>query len=302
MTTEAIRILIASGFFMLLLMLRLEAERFGAAEFNEGGRRRAGFWTRLSWYLMAGFLLTALYVVHPAPHDVLYMMVGHGPEAVSFGLGLAALGIAQAAAFAWYRYGNLRLPPMSAYPGAGLNAIGTAIIDEVAFRGVLLGTLLAIGTPATGAILLTTLVYVLATRMAAPGRHPYMVLLSLGMGLAYAEATVATGGLGAAIIGHVATSFAVFVCTGHPGQVPAVGKEPEDLAARNGVPQGWQDARWPLVPGRGAEPRGFAEQMVESGFVERAERRTATQPSGGVVARLRAWGRAIVNQGQHRAP
>jgi len=301
MTTETIRVLVACGFFMMLLMLRLEAERFGAAEFNEPGKGRAGVWTRLSWYLMAALLLAALYVVHPAPHDVLLMLVGHGTEAVEFGLALAALGIAQAAAFAWFRYGNLRLPPMSAYPGAALNTFGTAIVDEVTFRGALLGTLVAIGLPNGEAILLATLAYVLATRMATPGRHPYMVLLSLGMGLAYGWATLATGGLGAAIIGHVATSFAVFVFTGHAGQVPQAGQEPEDVAARNGLPEGWQDARPPLVEGRGAKSRGLADQIAPSGFIDRAERRVAAQPSGGFLVRLRAAVQALTHPAAPRA-
>jgi hypothetical protein len=113
-----------------------------------------------------------------------------------------------------------------------------------------------------------------------------MLLLSLGMGLAFGWATLATGGLGAAIIGHAATSFAVFVCTGHAGHVPS--REPEDPAARDLVPAGWQDARRPILPGRGAEPRGFAEQMERSGFVDRNERRASARPAGGLVARLRS--------------
>ena len=301
MTTETIRVLVACGFFMLLLMLRLEAERFGAAEFSEPGERHAGVWTRLSWYLMAALLLAALYIVHPAPHDVLLMLVGHSTEAVAFGIALAAVGIAQAAAFAWFRYGFLRLPPISAYPGVALNTLGTAIIDEVTFRGALLGTLVAIGTPDGGAILLATLAYVLSTRMAAPGRHPYMALLSLGMGLAFGWATLATGGVGAAIIGHVATSFAVFVFTGHAGQVPQAGQEPEDVAARDRLPEGWQDARRPLVARRGAKSRGLADQIAPSGFVDREERRAAAQPSGGFLVRLRTVVSALTHPAEPRA-
>jgi hypothetical protein len=301
MTTETIRVLVACGFFMLLLMLRLEAERFGAAEFSEPGKGRAGIWTRLSWYLVAALLLAALYTVHPAPHDVLYMLVGHRAQAVEFGLALAVLGIAQAAAFAWFRYGGLRLPPASAYAPATLNVIGTAIVDEATFRGALLGTLMAIGLPEGAAILLATLAYLLATRMAAPGHHPYMVLLSLGMGLTYGWATLATGGLGAAIIGHVATSFAVFVFTGHAGQVPKAGQEPEDVAARDRLPEGWQDARSPLVAGRGAKSRDLVDQIGRSGYVDREERRAAALPSGGFLVKLRTAVRALTHPAEHRA-
>jgi hypothetical protein len=293
MTAETVRVLIASGFFMVLMLLRLEAGRFGAAEFDEPGRRQRGFLTRLSWYLIGLALVAALYIVHPQPHDVLFLLVGHRSDVVLFGAILAALGLAQAAALAWLRYGYLRYPPAAAYPGAALNSIATALIDEAAFRGALLGTLVAIGLPDGVAILVATLGYVLVTRSAAPGRHRSLLLVSLGMGLVFGWATLATGGIGAAIIGHAVASFALFVCTGHAGQVPPAGNEPDELEARRRLPEGWQDTRRPLVPGRGSESQGFAEQIELSGFVDRAERRAAEAGrSRGIVARVRGSGRA----------
>jgi hypothetical protein len=273
MSAESIRVLIAAGFFMLLLLLRLEAERFGAAEYDEPGRRRS-FWTRLSWYLIGAVLLTALYFVHPSPHDVLLLLIGHRREAVAAGLALAALGVVQAAAFARFWYGHMRLPPARSYPNAALNAIGTAAIDEATFRGALLGSLVAIGVPDGVAIVMATIVYLLATRLAAPGRHPYMPLLGAGIGLFCGWATLATGGLGAAVIGHAATSFAVFAFTGHPGQVPIAGNEPEEMALRREVPAGWHDVRRPAAAGGGAEPRGF-EARGPSGYGDRSVPTTA---------------------------
>ena len=272
MTTETVRILVASGFFMMLLFLRLEASRFGAAEYDERSKRRVDPLWRVSWYAIGFALLAAIYVVHPAPHDVLSLLVGHRAEMVAYGAILALPGVLQAAAFAWLRYGYLRLPAAGAYPGAAVNSIATSIIDEAAFRGVLLGALLAVGLPDGEAILLATVVYVLATRLAAPGRSLYPVLLATAMGLAFGWATLASGGIGAAIIGHAVTSFAVFVCTGHAGQVPPEGFESEDLERRTGSPEGWQDARPPLVPGLGAESRDFGELPGQPGFNTRADR------------------------------
>lgn len=290
MSTDTIRVLIAAGFFMLLIFLRLESDRFGAAEYDEPGRRRGGFRTRLSWYVIGLALLAAIYYVHPAPHDVLYLLVGRPTDVLLFGALLALLGVAQAAAFAWFRYGYFRLPPSAAYPGAAINSIATAVIDEVAFRGALLGTLVAMGLPDAGAILVATLAYAIATRLAAPGRHPYMVLLALGMGIAFGVATLATGGLGAAIIGHAVTSFALFVCTGHAGQARPVGREPEELESQKQTPEGWQDVRRRSVAGRGAEP-GDYEEIGPSGFADRTARRAATaRHSGGIMARARAAG------------
>jgi hypothetical protein len=265
MNEEPMRVLIASGFFMLLLLLRLESERFGAAEYDEPGRR--GPWTRLSWYAIALTLLAAIYVVHPKPHDVLLLLVGHRAEALEYGIALAGVGTVLVAAFAWFWYGELRLPAGRAYPGAALNSIVTALVDEATFRGALLGTLVWIGVSQVSAILLATLVYVLVTRLAAPGRHPFMLLLAFGLGVFGGWATIATGGIGAAIIGHAGTSFALFVCTGHAGQVALPGFEPEEVERRRRPPEGWLDVWRPAVAGRGATARVGAP--TPSGYGDR---------------------------------
>ena len=119
MTTETVRVLIGGGFFMMLLVLRLEARRFGAAEYDEPGDRRRGVLTRISWYLVGLALLGGLYVVHPAPHDALGLVVGHWTDVETFGGGLAVGGLAVAALVAWLRYGYLRLPAARAYPEIG---------------------------------------------------------------------------------------------------------------------------------------------------------------------------------------
>ena len=293
MSLDTVRVLIAVGFFMVLMFLRLEADRFGAAEYDEPnrpkpGRGKAGPWTRSSWYAIGLLLLASIYLIHPTSGNTLYMVLGRKLDVLVFGSVLAALGLAQAAAFARYRYGYLRLPPAPAYPGAALNSIATAVVDEIAFRGALLGTLVAVGLPDGAAILVATLGYVLATRLAAPGRHPYMLLLAGGIGLACGVATLVTGGLGAAIVGHAVTSFAVFVCTGHAGQVQATGSEPEEVELRNGLPEGWQDARRPRAAGRGAEPRNYAGAIGQPGFSDRAGRRPT---SGAKSGKTTVWAR-----------
>jgi membrane protease YdiL (CAAX protease family) len=296
MNAETVRVLVASGFFMLLLFLRLAASRFGAAEYDEPGQPGTGPLTRISWYALGMGLLAAIYFVHPAPHDVLFLVLGHRAEVIKYGAILAVPGLLQAAGFAWLRYGYQRLPAARAYPGAAVNSIATAIIDEAAFRGVLLGALVGLGVPDTSAILIAAVVYVLTTRLAAPGRDAYPLLLALAMGVAFGWATLASGGLGAAIIGHSITSFAVFVCTSHAGQVPRPGFEPEDLELRRRMPEGWQDARKPTTPGLGADPRGFAEGPGPSGYGGRAGHHAETvRHSSGLMAWARSSTRAVTH-------
>jgi Type II CAAX prenyl endopeptidase Rce1-like len=284
MTADTVRVLMSVGVFMLLLFLRLDARRFGAAEYDEPGLSRGGFWTRLSWYGVGLALLAGIYVMHPSPANSLYLLLGRRSEVALIGLAIAVLGIAQAAAFAWFRYGDFRLPPARAYPDAIINAVGTAVIDEATFRGVLLGALIAVGIPDGLAILTGTLVYILATRLAAPGHSLYAVLLAGGIGLVTGWATLACVGIGAAIIGHAATSFAVFVFTGHAGQVPLAGREPEEIEARLRPPEGWRDARPALAAGRAAES-GDLDFIGPSGYGDRLNRgrgrRSASGSKGG---------------------
>src|ERR1035437_3858808 len=105
---------------MLLVLLRFQAEHFGAAESEEAkARNRPGVCARLSWYALGLALVAAIYVVHPYPHDDLYLVGGHRQDVLIFGIVLAVLGASQAGAFAWFRYVDFRLPPATAYPGAG---------------------------------------------------------------------------------------------------------------------------------------------------------------------------------------
>ena len=236
-----IRILAALGFTGLLVMLRLEADRFGAAEYAEVDRYggRAPLRRRLAWYLIGVGLLIATWFTIPVPGSQLYLSLGDRSAAVIGGLLYGGIGIAQAAAFALLRYRHLRLPAVASYPVALLNSLGTAFIDEAAFRGAILGYLILIGVPAGSAILLQAVGYGLVTRLGAPGRDRYMLVLSIVIGLGSGYVTVRTNGIGAAFLGHAITRFATFVATGHAGQPAPLGREVEEIEKRRRIPEGW---------------------------------------------------------------
>lgn len=239
---DPIRVLVALAITLFLVILRFEAETFGAAEYDEPTRdgRRTSLLRRVSWILVGFALVGALLLVHPNPAADLGLTLGDRGEALVLGFAFGALGTIQAIIYAYYRYGRIRFPPAWTYPGAVLNAIGTAFLDEATFRGAVLGLLLLVGINPVTAVVVQAFLYTLATRTGAPGRGRYMFVLTLVGGLVTGWLTVATGAIGAALLAHAVTRIAVFVCTGHAGQPALRGQEIEESWEYNRPPPGWQ--------------------------------------------------------------
>ncbi len=239
---ETSRGLIAVGLTLLLVMLRLDAERFGTAEYYEstrdGERPRAR--RRLAWYALGGSIVVAMLWIHPSPQSDLFLGSGDRFGAVLGGLVFAGIGVAQAVAFATFRYHRIRFPDTASYPGALLNSTATAFLDEVTFRGAIFGTLLLLGLDPTLANLIQTILYALATRLGAPGRDRYLLATTLGIGFLGGWLTAVTGGIAAAFLGHAVARFAIFLCTGHTGQTLPRGREIEEIEKRRRPPDGWR--------------------------------------------------------------
>jgi membrane protease YdiL (CAAX protease family) len=233
--------LIAAGLTLLLVMLRLEAERFNAAEYDEIKDGRApSFRRRVAWYVLGFGLVAAIFYVHPAAGEELHFDVGDRARTIVYGFLYAAVGTTLALAIAMYRYRRIRFPDAWSYPGALTNAVATAFVDELTFRGALFGYLLLTGMNPSAANAIQAIVYALATRLGAPGRNRYMLAMALLLGLAGGWVTAVTGGVAAAFLGHAVTRFAVFLCTGHAGQFLPRGREEEEIDKRRRTPDGWR--------------------------------------------------------------
>lgn len=230
----------AIAFVGLLVLLRLEADRFGAAEYAEHDRygERPRILRGLGWYGLAVILIIALFVVQPSGNRLLLRM-GDRNLAIVWGLLYGAAGFAQALGFAYLRYRHLRLPDVRSYPLAVFSSLGTACVDEIIFRGGVLGVLVFVGLDLRLAVVTQALLYGLATRLGAPGRNLPMLGIALGVGLVSGWVTLATGGIAAAFIGHGITRFANFVTTGHAGQPAPSGHEVEEIEKVRRPPEGW---------------------------------------------------------------
>jgi hypothetical protein len=245
------RTLIAVGLALLLVMLRLEASRFNAAEYDDPvDGRMPSLRRRVAWYAIGLVLVGAIVVIHPSPQQDFALGSGDRTLSLFYGVLYAGIGTAIALGVAFYRYRRLRFPDVWSYPGALLNAVMTAIIDEVAFRGAILGLLLLSGLDPTASNVIQAILYALATRLGAPGRNRWMLVMAIGIGLAGGWVTAVTGGIAAAFFGHAATRFAVFLSTGHAGQFLPRGREDEEIEATRRPPSGWR-----VIGSRESAPR-----------------------------------------------
>ena len=237
-----LRILIALGLTGLLVILRFDAERFSAAEYDDVDRwgRPPSLFRRLAWYTIGLGLILLVFTVHPSAARDLFQGLGERLGAVILGLAYGAIGTTIAVGIALFRYRRVRFPPARAYPGAVLNALATAFVDEAVFRGMVFGFLLLAGMDPNLANLSQALLYALATRLGAPGRPWYMLVTALAIGLAGGWLTGITGGIGAAFLGHAITRVAIFTTTGHAGLPKAKGTEAEEVEKRQRTPDGWR--------------------------------------------------------------
>jgi membrane protease YdiL (CAAX protease family) len=243
---DEIKTLIVLAFLGLAILLRFDAFRFGAAEYDDDtapGGWRLGI-RRLTWYVVGFALVYALFRIHDRPVATFSFTTGDDRiQVVAGGLTFGILGTLLAIGFAQWRYRRFKLPSIEHYPGAIINTVGTAFIDEAIFRGVLLGLLITTGWPVHLAVAAQALLYALATRLGKKGRSWPMLGISLIVGFVSGYLTIATGGIGASILGHAITRFAVFVTSGHAGQVKPFGWEPEEFAMEAAPPEGWEVVR-----------------------------------------------------------
>ena len=178
----------------LLIVLRVDARRFGAADFDdETAVDTVRVWTRrLTWYGLGIVLVFAAYFVFPQPESVLHLRIGDERAfALMAGLTLAMLGVGAAVLYAWWRFGAVKLPSGRVYPVGLLNSVATAFIDEAAFRGILLGLLLFSNWPPIYAVAFQAVAYALATRLGGAGRPSSLLVVWLvaSVGLAFYSAS-----------------------------------------------------------------------------------------------------------------
>lgn len=238
------------GFAGLMLLMRLDARRFGAAEWDtEDGDWRVWL-SRLTWYAAGLALGLTIFALHPSPASELNLVFAPDRgEALLLGLIYGAAGVAAAFALAIITRGRVSFAHPARYPGGVLSAVGTAFFDEFLFRGVMLGLLLSLGLPDWMAVTGAALIYVGAIRASTGGRGLLALLGSLAIGLVGGALVLMTAGIAAAFMGHAVTRFALFMTMGYPVIVESGALlQPGSIVGAGGATG---DSRAWLIPPRG---------------------------------------------------
>ncbi len=208
---DELRTLMAVALSGLLLFVRLYAPRFGSAEYDvddpAGGRL-----TRFAWPMLAIVLVAAIAALLPAGPGALGlgMDAATAPGSIVLailgsGVGIAAvLGLARLRAPDW----PPRLNPGDEVPRFALDAVATAIVDELTFRGVLLGLLLLAGVPGAVAFAVQLLLYGLETRLGRSRATIDLLGEALVLGALTGALALATGSIVAPLVAHAVTRFA----------------------------------------------------------------------------------------------
>jgi hypothetical protein len=214
---ESLQYILFIGMVALMFMLRIDARRFSAAEWDTQDGDWRVWMARLSWYGAGVALALLIFALHPSPVAELNLVLAPDrTEAMVYGLLYGGAGIIAAFILAILLHGRVVFPAPIRYPGGVVTAVGTAFVDEWLFRGVLLGLLLQLGLPDAVAVVSSAFIYAFTVRAVTGSRGFLMLALWLAIGLLGGALVLSTLGIAAGFVGHSITRFALFMVMGPP--------------------------------------------------------------------------------------
>jgi hypothetical protein len=197
------------GVAAMMFLLRVDARRFSAAEWDTQDGEWRVWMGRLTWYAAGVAFALIIFALHPSPvADLNLVLSPDRGEAMVYGLLFGGAGIVAAFVLAIIRNGRISFPAPSHYPGGVLTAVGTAF----------LGLLLSLGLPDWLAIVSAAFIYAFAVRAGTGSRGIFTLALWLAIGLIAGALTVSTLGIAAGFLGHAITRFALFMTMGPPAR------------------------------------------------------------------------------------
>ncbi len=208
---ESLRLSIALGLTIFLVLLRFDSDRIMRSDYF---RYRYPWLGPLSYYGLVILFAIGIAIILPNGRGHLFLTRPEPGTMLPLVLGFAAVGILNAVAFAFRWYGGITPLPTSLLPSRLLGAGASAVADELQFRSIVLGMLIFAGIEAGIAVIIQALLYGLAQRRLWRDRQWYFLIGSVILGYACGWATVLTGSVLPAMVGHFVVIAALFAFAG----------------------------------------------------------------------------------------
>ncbi|HWO64655.1 MAG TPA: CPBP family intramembrane glutamic endopeptidase [Umezawaea sp.] len=208
---ESLRLSIALGLTIFLVLLRFDSDRIMRSDYF---RYRYPWLGPASYYGLVVLFAIGIAIILPNGRGHLFLARPDPGTMLPLVLGFAAVGILNAVAFAFRWYGGITPLPTSLLPSRLLGAGASAVADELQFRSIVLGMLIFAGIEAGIAVIVQALLYGLAQRRLWRERQWYFLIGSVILGYACGWATVLTGSVLPAMVGHFVVIAALFAFAG----------------------------------------------------------------------------------------
>ena len=208
---DSLRLAIALGLTLFLVLLRFDSERITRSDYF---RYRTPWMGPVSYYILVIGFAIGIAIILPSGRERLFLTGGDSDAMPLVLLLFTVVALLNGVALAFLRYGGILPLPLELLPSRVLGAAANAVSEELQFRSIVLGMLLFAGVPVGWAIALQALVYGLAHRRLWRDRDWYFLVGSVLLGWAAGVATVHTGSVIPAIVGHFAVSMSLFAFAG----------------------------------------------------------------------------------------
>ena len=208
---DSLRLAIALGLTLFLVLLRFDSERITRSDYF---RYRTPWMGPVSYYVLVIVFAIGIAVILPSGREQLFLTGGDPDKMLPVMLLFTAIALLNGVALAFLRYGGILPLPTELLPSRVLGAAANAISEELQFRSIVLGMLLFAGVPTGWAIAAQALVYGLAHRRLWHDRDWYFLVGSVLLGWAAGVATIHTGSVIPAIVGHFAVTMSLFAFAG----------------------------------------------------------------------------------------
>ena len=208
---DSLRLAIALGLTLFLVLLRFDSERITRSDYF---RYRTPWMGPVSYYVLVIAFTIGIAVILPSGRAQIFLTGGNPDNMLVVMLLFTAIALVNGVALALLRYGSILPLPIELLPSRVLGAAANAISEELQFRAIVLGMLLFAGVPTGWAIAVQALLYGLVHRRLWRDRDWYFLAGSVLLGWAAGVATVETGSIIPAIVGHFAVTMSLFAFAG----------------------------------------------------------------------------------------